>query len=53
MCKDVDPPPRGKMVTITASSIMIDDYKMGLPRRKHGKVARTPKRYSTSHFRIL
>ena len=43
MCEDADPPPKGKTVTIVASSSMIDDYKTGLRRRKHSEVAKTLK----------
>ena len=53
MCKDTDPPPKGKIVTIAASSSMIDDYKTGLRRRKHCEVDKTLKAIFKSRFRIL
>lgn len=43
LCSSVDPPPRGKIVTIVATAGMIDDYKTGLRRRRYTKVAKTIK----------
>lgn len=43
LCNNIDPPPRGKIVTIVATASMIDDYKTGLRRRRCGKVAKTIK----------
>ena len=43
LCRNVDPPPHGKIVAIMATAGMIDDYKTGLRRRRHAKVAKTIK----------
>ena len=43
LCVGISPPPKGKVVTIAASSGMINDYKTGLRRCRYSKVAKTLK----------
>ena len=43
LCVGINPPPKGKVVTIAVSTEMINDYKTGLRRCRHSKVAKTLK----------
>lgn len=54
MCREISPPPKGKIVTIAASTDMINDYKTGLRRRRHSTVAKTLKTvFDRTFSRIL
>lgn len=53
-CREISPPPEGKIVTIAASTDMINDYRAGLRRRRHSAVAKTLKTvFDRTFSRIL
>lgn len=43
LCREIDPPPEGKIVTIAVSGEIIDDYRAGLHHRRYTPVAKTLK----------
>ena len=55
MCREISPPPKGKIVTIAASTDMINNYRTGLRRRRrHSTVAKTLKTvFDRTFSRIL